>query len=186
MPDVTHAELVNQMSALVNSWQTYLDQLRVYHGGTADAVIASPAGQPAPGWYPLTDPAGLVSWHPCTARVRADASADTHEFIQMIGTNTLNLDSSHSGKTLTIVGTTPSSIVTVNAPPGVAAGWWTGLIQGGTGAGRLVVAMPGNGFLKSRGSAFRSAGDDAEMMLRCRNRDGAGRSTISVTGDRIV
>lgn len=186
MPDVTHAELVNQMSALVNSWQIYMNQQRARDNGTADAVITSPAGQPAPGWYPITDPAGLVSWHPCTARVRADASALTVERIQMVGTNTLNLDSSHSGKVLSIIGTTATSTVTVNLPGGVGPNWCCTFIQRGSGAARLAFGIQGEGFLHSNGSAFRSAGDWSIITAICEHRDGAGRSSIVLGGDRMV
>ncbi len=179
--------------ALGASISTFVDSQRIAwttamaaRRGSADAVITDPAGQPAPGWYPVTDPDGVTTWEPSTARIQADASALDVQFIQMSGTNTLNLNSTHSGKVLSIVGTTSTSTVTVNLPGNVAANWNCLFIQAGSGTGRLSFGIQGSGFLRSRGSAFRSAGDDAIITAICRQRDSSSRSTISIAGDLIV
>lgn len=72
----TNADLANQMSALVNSWQTYIDQQIALDNGVATYIAPGPVGgvaQPGPGYYPVTMPNGITVWRPCIDRIRVDA-----------------------------------------------------------------------------------------------------------------
>jgi hypothetical protein len=68
----THAQVVKTFSDATTAWQGYLTQQRRLLAGTSNEVITVPAGQPAPGWYPVTDPSGITTWTPSAARQAQD------------------------------------------------------------------------------------------------------------------
>ena len=59
----SNAELAQQMSTLLNKWQTYIDQQRLRESGS---VNGGPNGD---GYYPITDPAGITTQQPSPARM---------------------------------------------------------------------------------------------------------------------
>lgn len=115
----SNAELANQMSALVNSWQTYIDQQITLDNGVFDYVTATPAGQPGPGYYPITMPNGITVWRPCIARIRADAMA--FQTVALTGANSYTLNASHSGKMVNVYNN-GGSTVNITVPPNMGVG----------------------------------------------------------------
>ncbi len=120
MADVTYAQVVNQMSALVNSWQIYIDQQIQLDNGLATYTTSTPAGQPGPGYYPVTMPNGLTTWQPCRARIQADASAFT--ILNLTGANGYTATTAHSGKVVAVYNNGGTSC-NITFPTGLGIGF---------------------------------------------------------------
>jgi hypothetical protein len=96
----SNAELANQMSALVDSWQRYIDQQIAIDNGVATYVTAEPPGQPGPGYYPLTMPNGITVWKPCIDRIRVDATGV--DILTLPAANGHTVTAAHSGKVVLV------------------------------------------------------------------------------------
>jgi hypothetical protein len=189
----SRAELANMQATLYTGWQTFVDQLRAKDNGVADYESGPVNGvpQPDPGWYPLTDPAGLTTWHPSIARLRVEASELRFE------TRTLTSGSTHlialedTGMTLSLIGTTATSNINARMPTTARTGWCVNLIQMGSGGPRVTITIPtatdgsALAFLRQRGSAFRLANQYALATVICTGRDSSGRPTFVCGGDLV-
>lgn len=115
----SNADLANQMSSLVDSWQTYINQQVQLDNGTADYVSGPVNGvaQPDAGYYPVTMPSGVTIWRPCTDRVRADAMA--FSVISISGSNSPVASTAHSGKVVLVNNAGGTTALTLRFPSGL-------------------------------------------------------------------
>lgn len=119
----TNAELASQMSALVDSWQTYIDQQIALDNGVATYVAPGPVGgvsQPGPGYYPITMPNGITVWRPCIDRIRVDAQT-----FQVVADNRVsgNISPSENAKVMVSSNTGGSTNISRTLPAGLGTGW---------------------------------------------------------------
>lgn len=130
---MTNSELTGQMSTLVNSWQTYIDQQIQLDNGVADYVAPGPVrgvAQPGPGFYPITMPNGITKWRPCIDRIRADSMA--FDVISMSGSNSPTALVSHSGKVVLVSGTGGTGGLTLTFPTGLGSRFNAIYVMSGT------------------------------------------------------
>ncbi|MEG3169231.1 hypothetical protein U1737_13640 [Sphingomonas sp. LB3N6] len=185
---VSQAEFINQQSAYVNAQQVYLDQQRSLDNGTADAVIGNPAGQPAPGWYPMTDPAGLVHWRACDARKAADASRLIFKRVQLgltegytASNTTLALSSVDDGSVIDLFGNTTTANVSIILPNTLRQGFSCSIIAAGTGNYVFTAAAGAN--LRNGHSHNAIFGQDCMATIVNRVRSSQGNNTWGLFGD---
>lgn len=120
----SNAELANQMSALVNSWQTYMDQQIALDNGDAAYVAPGPVGgvpQPGPGYYPVTMPNGVTVWRPCINRIIFDANSYGAPFADQAVSRTLT--AADNGRVNIASNTGGSTNITRTVPAGLGAGF---------------------------------------------------------------
>lgn len=204
MADATPADVLAQMAAqtaamnkLTNSWQAYMDQQRRYDNGTADEVITSPAGQPDPGYYPVIDPAGLVTWRPSVKRQIAEANTLSLRSVQLnlttgflasegvtVTDNSYTFRASDSGRTYYMAGKSLSAGITLTLPNGLPTGWTCNIIQLGSGQIRFVAAT-GASFLR-RNNFDAIAGQYGIANVTCLTRVSGTNSTYDIFGDLKV
>jgi hypothetical protein len=119
----TNADLANQMSALVNSWQTYIDQQIALDNGVATYVAPGPVGgvsQPGPGYYPVTMPNGITVWRPCIDRIRVDAQT-----FQVVADQRVSgsIAPSENGRVMISSNTGGNTNITRTLPTGLGTGF---------------------------------------------------------------
>ncbi|MEG3162972.1 hypothetical protein U1701_00010 [Sphingomonas sp. PB2P19] len=132
------------MSALVNSWQTYIDQQIQLDNGVADYVAPAPVGgvtQPSAGFYPVTMPNGITRWRPCIDRIRADAMA--FDVISQNGTNSPTALLAHSGKVVLVNNNGGTTAVTLTFPTGLGAKFNSIYVMNGTQSAMSFAAATG-------------------------------------------
>jgi len=185
----THAEVVNKMSKITDSLQTYIDEQRIAAVGTADYVAPAGSGQPAPGWYPFTDPAGITHWKPSVERMMFDSSRTKTKFVQLnltagfLGSSTTyQLASKDNGYVYAMrAGTTPDANVNITIPNGLSEGFTTILLH--PGAGRIIMTAGEGAIVNFRNSMNQTTGKGAPATILCTSRTSGGTSTYFVFGD---
>jgi hypothetical protein len=181
---VTFDEVAAALSACLARIESFVAMLAAWVGGAADG------GPNGDGQYPLPTGAGTTTLVASPARTRLDmASIDVIRLVPASG-STIVLTLEHGGKTIVCAGSSATQSITVQVPGNAPKNWCVLLIQEGTGGPRLTVTIGTNGsgqagFLKSFGSVFRLAGENAEACVKCINRDSAFRSTMLLTGNIV-
>lgn len=137
----SNAELANQVSELVDTIRQYVGQQRNWLTGTENAVIP---GQPAPGYYPITDPSGIVTWIPSIPKLRSEISAFT--ILELAGANSITVNATHNNKVVLVNNAGGSTAVTLTFPTGLGKGFnaiyiWTGTQSTFTFAGATGVTL---------------------------------------------
>uniref|UniRef100_UPI0035CA7C2B hypothetical protein n=1 Tax=uncultured Sphingomonas sp. TaxID=158754 RepID=UPI0035CA7C2B len=170
MSDPTLPSVVAQMSTLINSWQTYIDQQRALVNGVATYTTTTPAGQPGPGYYPVTDPAGLTAWLPCPQRTQADAAA-----FRVLQYNIVaqTAKASDSGAFIRLGNTGGTTTVKVTFPAGLGQGFnaiyfWEGtqsLTQFLAGTGVTLVQDQSLASMRSRYSLVTAISPQLNMIV---------------------
>jgi hypothetical protein len=137
---MSYPDFVAAQGQLITTWQTYLDQQRALDSGAYDYVTATPPGQPGPGYYPITDPAGVVWWRKCDQRKAIDAAQLNYLRIQLgvtagytSSSNNLTLTQAHNGTVIELLGGTTSTAVTVHLTNTPLQGFSCSIIQMGSG-----------------------------------------------------
>lgn len=123
MADPTYASTVAQMSSLITTWQTFIDQWRQFSNGAADG------GPNGDGYYPLTDPHGVTVSLPCPQRMRVEANS--YKVVNLTGSNNLSLTAAHAGSFVNVFNV--SSTINLTIPAGLPVGWNCIVCQYGNG-----------------------------------------------------
>lgn len=125
MTDLSTPGLAQALSDFVDKQNRYFDERIKIDYGDATYVTDTPAGQPGPGWYPLTAIDGQVKWIPCPARVRADALLTTTMDLRDPSGNLANsytLRPEHSNKMLRVY-SNGGATATISIPANLGAGF---------------------------------------------------------------
>lgn len=167
----TNAELANQMSELLDKWQTYIDQQRARETGTIDG------GPNSNGYYPITDPAGITTNQPSPARMAYEARL--LNIVDLTGSNNVSVSVGDSGKIFRTFNA--NNAMTVTLPRDAPLNWHCMFIQFGTG--RLTFTIGAGGTLQNDQGIFRSRSQGSLVTAICSNNPtGSNNSTIVLGG----
>lgn len=159
----SNADLAQQMSLLINSWQTYIDQQIQLDNGVAGYTSTPVNGvaQPGPGYYPITMPNGTTTWRPCIDLINVNSQA--FKVISRAGTSSASqtVQTTDSGKVVLVSNTGGTTNVTVTFPVGLPIGFHA-----------IYVSWPPMGILKFAGAT--------NVTLRSDQNLNAGRANYSM------